>query len=317
MILVTGAAGFIGSQIVHTLSRLHDQPKVIGVDDLSAGYTCNLPHDFECFMGNVGHREFMGNLIHRKKVTQIIHCAASISVPASVANPQEYYDNNVLASYSLIKTAIDHGVDGFVFSSSAAVYGQPDFHHPTREDDACRPCSPYGWSKMMTERMLQDLYPAHHMNTVILRYFNVAGADPLMQTGETSPASTHLIKKACQSALGMKGFTLFGDGYDRRDYVHVADVADANILALQHTARHNGCLTLNVGTGQGATTLDVLNTVNRLSPKPFTWTSAQRREGDPVSIVANTNLIRDRFNWTPKYSLVDIVEHALKWEKTL
>lgn len=317
-ILVTGAAGYIGSQIVHTLNRVFNQPKVIGVDNLTAGYTCNLPHGFECFMGNVQHTEFMNNLIQRYKVRQIVHCAASVVVPESVEQPMAYYANNVLASHELIRLAVANKVEGFVFSSSAAVYGQGEVGgRPLREDDRTIPCSPYGWSKLMTEQMLRDTYTAHGMNTVILRYFNVAGADPLWQTGQTSPNATHLVTKAVRASMGIGKFTLYGDGHDVRDYVHVADVATANMAALEYTARHNGCLTLNVGRGEGHNVNEIVCATAFHAKKAFPITHAQRREGDPVSIVANTQLIRERFNWAPRYDLNAMVEHAIKWEKSL
>lgn len=319
MILVTGAAGYIGSQIVHQLYRLHDRPQVIGVDTMSAGYTCNLPKGFECIVGNAGDRAFMSHLIDSYKVKQIIHCAASVVVPDSVALPMDYYQNNVINSHALIETAIRKKVEGFVFSSSAAVYGQPEFNRPIQEDDATRPCSPYGWSKLMTEQMLKDAHVAHGMNTVILRYFNVAGADPLGQTGQTNPNATHLITKAVRAVVLRKPVPIFGDGTDVRDYVHVADVADANTLALEYTRRHNGCLTLNVGRGVGMSVMDVLHIVRAAvrRAKQAAVEFKDRREGDPVSIVANTRLIQQKFNWAPRYGLNDMVKDALKWEMTL
>lgn len=317
-ILVTGAAGYIGSQIVHQLHRYYDQPKVIGVDDLSSGYTCNLPHGFECFMGKVQHADFMTNLIRRYKVRQIVHCAASVVVPESVAQPMSYYANNAMATFDLMRLAIMEKVEGFVFSSSAAVYGQPEFPQPIREDDRTKPMSPYGWSKLMTEQMLRDAYVAHGMNTVNLRYFNVAGADPLCQTGQTNPNATHLITKAVRAVVLKRPLTVYGDGSDVRDYVHVADVAEANLRALEWAARHNGCLTLNVGRGQGCSVVDVVAAVSRAAHTGVPMSEfAQRREGDPLSIVADTRLITERFNWTPQYDLNAMVEHAIRWEKTL
>jgi UDP-glucose 4-epimerase len=325
-ILVTGAAGYIGSQIVHQLYRYYgkrpgdrfDQPKIIGVDNLSAGFTCNLPSGFDCLMGDVGNYQFMANLLQRSKVKQIIHCAASVVVPESVAKPLDYYDNNVVSSYHLLRAALAAKVEGFVFSSTAAVYGQPEFPRPLREDDPTRPCSPYGWSKLMTEQMLKDACAAYGMNTVILRYFNVAGADPLGKTGQTSPAATHLITKAVRAVVLRKPMTVYGDGKDVRDYVHVADVAEAHTRALEWTARHNGCLTLNVGSGAGTAVVNVLAAVSRIAHTGVPLTEfARRREGDPLSVVADTRLIRERFNWEPQYGLNEIVEHALKWEKSL
>lgn len=320
MILVTGAAGYIGAQVVHTLNRYYDQPKMIGVDNLSAGYTCNLPHGFECFMGDVGHAEFMGNLIDRYKVKQIVHCAASVVVPESVEQPMAYYANNTIKTFDLLRVAIAKKVEGFVFASTAAVYGEPDLlgaQRGVREDDWTRPTSPYGTSKLMTEQMLRDIYVAHGMNTVVLRFFNVAGADPLCVTGQTSPNATHLVTQAVRAAVLGRPFKIYGDGKQVRDYIHVADVAEAVTRSLEWTARHNGVLTLNVGSGIGHSVQQVLETVTFVSKKHFPIVAAQPREGDPRSIVADTKLIRARFNWEPQYDLNAIVEHAIKWEKTL
>ncbi len=318
-VLITGAAGYIGSMTVHALSRLKNPPHVIGVDNLSTGYTCNLPKDFMCIPGDIGMPWFIENVIRVQKVKYIIHCAASVSVPESVADPMKYYDNNTVGSANLLRAAVSCGVEGLVFSSSCAVYGNPEFPRPVREDDTCRPCSPYGWSKLMTEQMLRDTAKAEpNMSMVILRYFNVAGADPLMRTGQTSPAATTLVKRAVQAAVGLGSpFVVHGEGMAVRDYVHVADVANANISAMEYTKSHQGCVTLNVATGKGTGVLELVHALDAIGGKKVPFNFGEPREGDPFAIEADIRAIQDELNWAPQYTVNDMLQHALAWEKLL
>ena len=317
MILVTGAAGYIGSQIVHALYRLYDQPRVIGVDNLSTGHACPLPHGFECFHGEIGAGQFMTNLMDRYKVTQIIHCAAKVVVPESVEQPLVYYRNNTADSFRLIEVAVKARVQGFVFASTAAVYGTPDLvQRPLREDDPCRPCSPYGQSKLMVEQYLRDVHTAEGLSVVILRYFNVAGADPLMRTGPRTEAASHLIPRVVRAGLGLIPKLFLYSQSDTRDYVHVADIADVNIRALEWANREGGCLTLNVGTGVKTTGIDVLTCTAGILAHYIPFELAQRREGDPPSVVADIRQIGAKLNWAPQYSLHQIIEDAIRWERS-
>jgi UDP-glucose 4-epimerase len=318
-ILVTGAAGYIGSQIVHTLHRTFEQPKLIGLDNLSAPKTCALPNGVQCLFGEIGDRKFMVNVLDRFGVTKIIHCAAKVIVPESVEHPLRYYKNNVSDTMTLLEAAVEFGCD-FIFSSTAAVYGEADLRvGQLREDDACRPVSPYGAGKLMIEQVLDDLYHSDGLRSVCLRYFNVAGADPLGLTGPNTEAASHLIPRVVRAGMGLIP-TVFvtGDGNDRRDYIHVADVAAANMAALEWTGRYTEPLTVNVGRGVPVTINDVIAEVEHQLGKKVPVTPApRRREGDPRECVANVKLIKERFNWEPQYSLRQIVEHAISWENSL
>jgi UDP-glucose 4-epimerase len=241
-----------------------------------------------------------------------------------VRDPLGYYRNNTVNSRALIESAVRNGIRHFVFSSTAAVYGNPAAV-PIGEDAPTLPISPYGWSKLMTEIMLRDASHAHGMGHVILRYFNVAGADPQGRTGQSSAAATHLIKVAAETALGLRPkLEIFGtdyptaDGTCIRDYIHVSDLADAHKLAL-HYLRSGGIpLTLNCGYGHGFSVREVIETVKRVSAIDFKVENAPRREGDPARIVASSERIRDALGWHPRYDdLPTIVTHALAWERQL
>lgn len=314
-ILVTGAAGYIGSQIVHTLNRVYEQVKVIGVDDLSTGHTCPLPRDFECFHGDVGHQRFMGNLIDRYKVKRIVHCAAKVVVPESVEFPVHYYENNTAATLALAAVAVDRGVEGIVFSSTAAVYGQMLGGRLVKEDDQKKPVSPYGWSKLMAEQMLRDVHIATGLDVTILRYFNVAGADPLGRTGPNTEHGSHLIPRVVRAGLGrIPKLLVYGDGQDVRDYVHVADLAAAHLSAIYY--ERGGCREFNVGTGRGYSVMEVIEAVEDALGTPVPWEPAQRREGDPRSVVADSSSIQHVLGWRSKYELKDMVQHAIDWERS-
>jgi UDP-glucose 4-epimerase len=264
----------------------------------------------------------VASLIDAHHIDAIIHFAASIVVPDSVRDPLGYYRNNTANSRTLIETAVKGGVKHMIFSSTAAVYGNPA-QVPVAEDAPLMPVSPYGWSKLMTEVMLRDACAAHGLGHVILRYFNVAGADPKGRTGQSTPEATHLIKVAVQAALGLRErLDVFGtdyptpDGTCVRDYIHVTDLARAHVAALRYLRSGGESTTLNCGYGRGYSVLEVIDAVKRAAARDFVVNLAPRRAGDPVSIVAAAARIRELLGWTPQLNDLDtIVGHALAWEK--
>ena len=319
--LVTGGAGYIGSHMAwHLVDRGRD---VVVVDDLSTGRDWLVPGHARLEQGDVGDRAFMEAVIRRHGVREIVHFAGSIVVPESVSDPLGYYRNNTVASHALISAAVATGVERFVFSSTAAVYGTPA-QIPVGEDAPLAPESPYGWSKLMTERMLQDAHAAHGLRVGILRYFNVAGADAEGRAGQATPEATHLIKVAVQAATGQRdGVSIYGtdyptpDGTGVRDYIHVSDLIDAHALALDHLEDH-GLLVANCGYGRGFSVREVLKAVSRVSGTELRITEAARRAGDPSQIVADNSRIRENLGWTPRRDDIDtIVSDALRWERHL
>jgi UDP-glucose 4-epimerase len=253
-----------------------------------------------------------------------MHFAASSVVPDSVANPIGYYSNNTASSLVLLRAAIQTGIRYFVFSSTAAIYGNPET--PLVGEDAVpRPMSPYGTSKLMTEMMLRDAASASGLKYIVLRYFNVAGADPKLRTGQSTRAATHLVKVAVQAALGLRnGMEIFGadyptaDGTCIRDYIHVCDLVSTHIEALDYLRGGGGSATLNCGYGHGYSVREVVDAVKRVSGTDFVVSTRPRRAGDPASIVADTQAIRRVLSWTPAYdNLETIVGHALAWERKL
>jgi UDP-glucose 4-epimerase len=321
-LLVTGGAGYIGSQMVHELVDAGE--RVVVLDDLSTGFRWAVPEGAPLVIGETGDQALVARLIRDHEVDSIIHFAASIVVPDSVRDPLGYYRNNTVNSRALIESAVRNGIRHFVFSSTAAVYGNPATV-PISEDAPTLPISPYGWSKLMTEIMLRDASRAHGMGHVILRYFNVAGADPQGRTGQTSAAATHLIKVAVETALELRRkLEIFGtdyptpDGTCIRDYIHVSDLADAHKLALHYLRSGGNPLTLNCGYGHGFSVREVIETLKRVSAIDFKVESAPRREGDAARIVAASERIRDALGWHPRYDdLPTIVAHALAWEHQL
>ena len=321
-ILVTGGAGYIGSHMVHALADAGE--RVVVLDNLSTGFRWALPAGVPLVTGETGDQALVSALIERHKVESIIHFAASAVVPDSVADPLGYYRNNTANSRSLIECAVKGGVKQFIFSSTAAVYGNPD-RVPVGEDDPLRPMSPYGSSKLMTEVMLRDAGAAHGLAHVILRYFNVAGADPKGRTGQSTKGATHLIKVAVETALRKrKSMQVFGtdyptpDGTCIRDYIHVSDLIAAHLDALKYLRGGGASATMNCGYGRGFSVLEVIEAVKRAARIDFPVELAPRRPGDPAQIVASSDKARALLGWTPKHDdLGVIVEHALKWEKEL
>jgi UDP-glucose 4-epimerase len=321
-ILVTGGAGYIGSHMVHALVDAGE--RVIVLDNLSTGFASAVPKAAPLFVGDVGDETMLGSLIGAHDVDAIIHFAGSIVVPESVADPLGYYRNNTVNSRTLIEAAVKGGVHSFIFSSTAAVYGNPATV-PVTEDAPTAPMSPYGSSKLMTEIMLRDAALAYGLGHVILRYFNVAGADPKLRTGQSTPAATHLIKVAVQTALGLRPkIDVFGtdyptpDGTCVRDYIHVTDLISAHMAALTYLRRRGPSVTLNCGYGRGYSVLEVIEAVKRASGRNFPVQYVERRPGDPAAIVGAAERVRMVLNWTPEWDNLDaIVDHALNWERRL
>jgi UDP-glucose 4-epimerase len=321
-ILVTGGAGYIGSHMVHMLADAGE--RVVVLDNLSTGFEWALPSGVPLVIGETGDQSRVAALIAEHQVDGIIHFAASIVVPDSVRDPLGYYRNNTMNSRALLEVAVNSGVRQFIFSSTAAVYGNPATS-PVSEDATLAPMSPYGSSKLMTEVMLNDVGVAYDMKYVILRYFNVAGADPKLRTGQSTIGATHLIKVAVETALGMRAkLDVYGTDYDTpdgtciRDYIHVMDLANAHMAALAHLRGGGESATFNCGYGHGYSVLEVVEAVKRVSGRDFKVELAPRRPGDPARIVADPTRIRAQLDWTPRYDNLDtIVEHALAWERRL
>jgi UDP-glucose 4-epimerase len=321
-ILVTGGAGYIGSHMVHALVEAGEG--VVVLDNLSTGFKWAIAKGVPLVTGETGDEALVTRLIAEHGVSSIIHFAASIVVPDSVSNPLGYYRNNTANSRALIECAVKGGVRQFIFSSTAAVYGNPA-KVPIGEDDAVAPMSPYGSSKLMTEIMLRDAGIAHGLDYVILRYFNVAGADPRLRTGQSTKGATHLIKVAVETALGKRArMDVFGtdyptpDGTCVRDYIHVADLVRAHQDALAYLRTGGAPVTLNCGYGHGFSVLDVIETVKRVSGVDFRVDRAGPRPGDPARIVASSDRARALLGWQPQFDdLATIVTHALAWERKL
>ncbi len=319
-ILVTGGAGYIGSQMAYQL--VDSGERVVVLDNLSTGFDWAIPPGVPAVAGDVGDARLLDALIAEHGVSAIIHFAASVVVPESVADPLRYYRNNTVNSRSLIEAAVRGGVEHFILSSTAAVYGEPD-RVPIAEDAPTRPMSPYGSSKLMAEIILRDAARAHGLRYMILRYFNVAGADPQLRTGQSTRGATHLIKVAAETALGLRPkLEIFGadyptpDGTCIRDYIHVGDLAAAHSDALRYLRNGGESLTLNCGYGHGFSVLEVIDAVKRAAGVDFRVEFAARRPGDPARIVAAADRARALLDWQPQFGeLSTIVAHALAWER--
>jgi UDP-glucose 4-epimerase len=320
-ILVTGAAGFIGSHAILALSEAGHT--VIAVDDLSTGRRWAVPDGMTFIQADIGDAALMREVFAGHKIDAVMHFAGSIEVGESVTHPLEYYRNNTGGSLTLIETAIKAGIRKMVFSSTAAVYGEPE-RQPIQEDAVTKPINPYGWTKLMTEQMLRDASAAHGLNYVALRYFNVSGADPLGRAGESIKKPSHLIKRAVQVAVGvLPELGLFGEDYPTpdgtcvRDYIHVSDLVDAHLLALSHLEAGGETLTMNCGHGKGISIREVIRAVERATGEPLRVRSAPRRPGDPPQLIAAADRIKEKFGWQPKYDLDAMVVSALHWERLL
>ena len=322
-VLVTGGGGYIGSHMIWAL--LDNGEDVVVIDRLSTGFRWAIAPEACFYEGDIADTDLMTRIFVENAIDSIIHFAGSIVVPDSVSDPLGYYENNTVKSRSLIESAVKAGIPYFVFSSTAAVYGTPEVLEPVSETVNLRPESPYGSSKLMTEIMLRDTAAAHPFTYTALRYFNVAGADPRGRSGQSSAISTHLIKVACATALGKRSsMSVFGtdyptaDGTCVRDYIHVWDLVQAHLKALQRMRAGGGSLAANCGYGHGFSVLEVLDTVKRVHGADFDVTFSERRAGDPAMIVANPGLAMKELGWTPEFDDLDrIVRSALDWEVKL
>jgi UDP-glucose 4-epimerase len=322
-VLVTGGAGYIGSHAV--LALLDDGWPVTVLDDLSTGFEWAVPQAAAFVKGDVADVDLVAALIAERRIGAIMHFAGSIIVPESVAQPLRYYENNTVKSRALIECAVQGGVTHFIFSSTAATYGAPE-RVPVREDAPTVPINPYGWSKLMTERMLTDAAAAYPINFGALRYFNVAGADGQGRAGQSGAGATHLIKVAVEVATGKRSHVdVFGTDYDTpdgtcvRDYIHVSDLAAAHVQALERLiSAPSGNMILNCGYGRGFSVLEVLDSVDRVAGRPVERRLSGRRVGDPPILIADNSKILATLPWRPERGRLDtIVADALAWERAL
>ena len=322
-VLITGGAGYIGS---HAVLAFRDAGwPVVVIDNLTTGFRSAVPADVPFVEGNVDDAALVAETIAAHGIRAIVHFAGSIVVPESVSDPLGYYLNNTVRSRALIAAAVAAAVPHFIFSSTAAVYGAPEVI-PVREDSPTAPINPYGMSKLMTEAMLRDTAAVHPMNYAALRYFNVAGADPAGRAGQSTAGATHLIKIAAEAATGKRSHvSVFGtdyatpDGTGVRDYIHVSDLADAHVAALEKLiADPATSYIMNAGYGRGFSVNQVLDAVDRVTNMTLDRRIEPRRAGDPDALVADNARIMATVDWTPKRADLDgIVKDALAWERRL
>ena len=318
-ILITGGAGYIGSHAILAFEAAGYD--VVVLDDLSTGRRNAVPDRFKFFEGDAGNIELVSRAICEFGISSVAHFAGSVVVPESVITPLKYYGNNTCVSRNLISVCTSLGVKNFIFSSTAAVYGVPE-SIPVTETAPAAPINPYGASKIMTEWILRDCAAAHDFRYAALRYFNVAGADPDGRAGQSTPNATHLVKVACETALGHRGFIeVYGEDYDTpdgtciRDYIHVSDLVEAHVLALEHLEGQGDNLVLNCGYGHGFSVREVLAAVEEQAGCKLDIRSAARRLGDPPQLIADNRKIRECLNWQPIYDDLNlIVKSALDWE---
>ena len=320
-VLVTGGAGYIGSHVVRQLGEAGE--KIVVLDNLSKGFKDAVLFG-ELVVGDTGDKALVSRILKEHDVDSVLHFAAHTIVPESVADPLKYYGNNTCNTRNLLECCSAHGVKHFIFSSTAAVYGLPP-ESKASEDVALAPINPYGMSKLMSEWMLRDLSASTRLRHVILRYFNVAGCDPGGRIGQSTPEATLLIKVACEAAVGKRAsISIFGtdyptpDGTGIRDYIHVDDLADAHIKALDYLRKGGDSTILNCGYGHGYSVREVLDMVGKVNGKPLNIKEEPRRAGDPPELVAKADKVRKVLGWMPKYDNLElIVKTALDWEKKL
>ncbi len=320
-ILVTGGAGYIGSHVVRQLGVAGE--RVVTLDNLSRGYADAVTYG-ELVVGDTDDESLLRRVLADHDIGTVMHFAAFTIVPESVAQPLRYYRNNVAATRTLLVCCVQAGVEGFVFSSSAAVYGTPPGGIAS-EDSPTAPINPYGTSKLMCEWMLRDLSAVAPLRHVALRYFNVGGSDPGGRIGQSTPLATLLTKVAAEHVVGKRSHVaIYGtdyptpDGTGVRDYIHVEDLAAAHLSALRYLRGGGTSVTLNCGYGHGHSVREVLAAVERAAGVPLVIREEPRRAGDPPVLIARAELIRQTLDWQPRYdSLEQLVGDALRWERTL
>jgi UDP-glucose 4-epimerase len=317
--LITGGAGYIGSHCVKKF--LEQGHEVVVLDNLSRGHQEAVPSDIELEVINLLDADKLKPLLEKHKIEAIVHFAAFAYVGESVESPAEYYQNNVVGSFNLIKAAAEIGIKKFVFSSTCSLYGNPD-SIPISEEESIKPINPYAKTKMMVENILADFNRAYGLNYVALRYFNAAGSDPLGSIGESHEPETHLIPLVIQTALGEREKILvFGDDYKTedgtciRDYIHVNDLSDAHLKALEYLNNGNESTAINLGTGSGFSVLEIIKEVEKIADVPVKFEIVDRREGDPAVLVADNKKAKKLLGWSPQNKLSDIILHALNWHK--
>lgn len=320
-VLVSGGAGYIGS---HMVKRLLDESiDVVIVDDLSGGHRESVPGG-KLVEADIGDRATMARLLDRWRFDAIMHFASFIQVSESVADPAKYYRNNLAGTLSLLDAAVASGIKHFVFSSSAAIFGEPKYT-PIDENHPTQPLSPYGYSKLAVERVLADYDQAYGLRSICLRYFNAAGADPDGNRGEMHEPETHLIPLILQAASGRRScIKVFGDDYPTpdgtcvRDYVHVVDLCEAHLLALEYIGRTNRSAAYNLGNNRGYSVKEVIGATERIVGRRVSVERHGRRPGDPAVLIADSARAKAELGWCPRFGDIDtIVRHAWQWEQKL
>ena len=331
-ILITGGAGYIGSHVVKELLKRGGYDITV-IDNLSTGFEESINRvkehygDFRFIRMDLGDWQRIEELMKKEKFDSVIHFAAALVVPESVENPLKYYLNNTANTANLIKAAIEGGVKKFIFSSTAAVYGEPESipKEGIKEDALTSPINPYGHSKLMSEQVLKDSAAANSgFKYAALRYFNVAGADMGGKIGQSTKDATHLIKVASQTALGKRErMYIFGDDYPTadgtciRDYIHVDDLSLAHLAALNYLDKEESDV-FNVGYGRGYSVKEVVDTMKRVSGKDFDVQITAKRAGDPAMLIADSSKLKSKTGWEPKYDDLELIcKSALEWEKKI
>lgn len=319
-VLVTGGAGYIGSQIVHRLTDLAYASVVL--DDLSTGFREAVPAGVPLIVGTIEDQDLVRHVMREHRIEAVMHLAGSSAVEESVRDPIKYLRNNTSATISLLKACVAEDIRRFIFSSSAAVYGNAS-EGAIKEESPKGPVSPYGKSKLMAEMAIATLSEVTRFDFVVLRYFNVAGSDPDLRTGDRRKSATHLVQVASEVAAGRRPYLpIYGSDYPTRDgscirdFVHVWDVAELHVLALEHLLRGGSSVVLNCGYGRGVSVLDVVGAFHRVLGSELCTRLEARRIGDPAVVFSDATLARDLLRWKPRFDSIDaIVRSAVEWEQ--